>query len=165
MAGQGPPDTAAGDVYAELHERGKRWVMSQDLAEARRQVRELRALAAADGLRITARATHQHNRYEYTVWLVDADGRITATGDLVPPRGSRSTSPYVALGAAARAELRDAGIPIASYARWLSGGEPTWHGDTCGCPDDRCIGYHHGVKEECGCLPVQIARYHEEHRA
>lgn len=24
----------------------------------------------------------------------------------------------------------------------------------CGCPDDRCAGYHHGVDEPCGCTNV-----------
>lgn len=29
---------------------------------------------------------------------------------------------------------------------------PHWSGDECGCPDDRCIGYHHGSSDDCGCL-------------
>lgn len=55
------------------------------------------------------------------------------------------------LNAAAREQLRDAGVPLAAWARrhFLEG---TWHGDACGCPDDRCIGYHHDLDEECGCL-------------
>lgn len=29
----------------------------------------------------------------------------------------------------------------------------TWTGDTCGCPDDRCIGYHHDADvDECPCV-------------
>lgn len=27
-----------------------------------------------------------------------------------------------------------------------------WLGDSCGCPDDRCIGFHHGKSDDCGCL-------------
>lgn len=36
-----------------------------------------------------------------------------------------------------------------------------WRGDTCGCLDDRCMGYHHAAADECGCLDQLIARYHE----
>ena len=76
-----------------------------------------------------------------------------------------------ALNAAAKAELRDAGISQADWARtWfpcnaVAGdrrteiGRPVWLGDACGCPDDRCIGYHHGAGEDCGCLPVLLGRY------
>jgi len=31
-------------------------------------------------------------------------------------------------------------------------GNPTWAGDACGCPDDRCTGYHHDPDDECACL-------------
>ena len=27
-----------------------------------------------------------------------------------------------------------------------------WHGDRCGCPDDRCIGHHHENLYDCSCL-------------
>jgi hypothetical protein len=27
----------------------------------------------------------------------------------------------------------------------------------CGCPDDRCAGFHHGAGQECGCLRVLLA--------
>lgn len=40
-----------------------------------------------------------------------------------------------------------------------------WHGDTCGCRDDRCIGYHHDADEDCGCLPVLLAEYAESKEA
>lgn len=39
---------------------------------------------------------------------------------------------------------------------WTDG---VWRGDTCGCSDDRCIGYHHSANEECGCLDTQIQRW------
>jgi hypothetical protein len=44
----------------------------------------------------------------------------------------------------ARDHLRGAGISQAGWARrfFVDG---RWHGDVCGCPDDRCIGYHHGL--------------------
>jgi hypothetical protein len=57
---------------------------------------------------------------------------------------------------AARAALRDAGISQAAWARrhgWSSG---RWGGDACGCPDDRCIGYHHDRQDDCGCLRVLL---------
>lgn len=34
-----------------------------------------------------------------------------------------------------------------------------WRGDACGCPDDRCIGHHHGADEPCGCLRVLLDEY------
>ena len=54
--------------------------------------------------------------------------------------------------------LHRADVSQAAWARahWADG---RWHGDACGCPDDRCAGYHHGEAEECGCLPVLLADY------
>jgi len=52
----------------------------------------------------------------------------------------------------ARQVLRAVGLTLPEWAReqgWLDG---VWRGDHCGCSDDRCIGYHHDVGEECGCL-------------
>jgi hypothetical protein len=56
------------------------------------------------------------------------------------------------LNDAARSALRDAGITPAAYARSQGYADGRWHGDACGCPDDRCAGFHHGAHEECGCL-------------
>jgi len=76
-----------------------------------------------------------------------------------------------ALNAAAKAALRDAGISQAAWAReWFpcNGkpgdlsteiGRPVWLGDACGCPDDRCIGYHHDAGDDCGCLRVLLDKY------
>jgi hypothetical protein len=55
----------------------------------------------------------------------------------------------------AREQLQDAGITQAAWAREHFA-DGTWHGDRCGCPDDRCIGHHHDVDEDCGCLPALI---------
>ncbi len=60
-----------------------------------------------------------------------------------------------ALSKSARADIRDSGLTIAGYIRHHMGGD-SWHGDRCGCPDDRCIGYHHDGPYDCGCLPVCI---------
>jgi hypothetical protein len=61
------------------------------------------------------------------------------------------------LNDAARHTLRDAGINEAEWARThFTDGE--WHGDKCGCPDDRCIGYHHDDPNDCGCLPALLRR-------
>jgi hypothetical protein len=57
--------------------------------------------------------------------------------------------------------LRDAGITQAAWARRFFA-DGTWHGDDCGCSDDRCIGYHHDENDECGCLPAQISTYERE---
>lgn len=67
------------------------------------------------------------------------------------------TISYHRLSPLARSTIKDSGLTIAQYVReagrWADG---DWHGDTCGCTDDRCIGYHHDEHEECGCLPVLI---------
>jgi hypothetical protein len=61
------------------------------------------------------------------------------------------------LNAHARAVICEAGLTPGEYARrWdeFAGYEPSarWGGDVCGCPDDRCDGYHHERGAECGCL-------------
>lgn len=55
----------------------------------------------------------------------------------------------------AKTALRDAGVSQAAWARqhFLDG---KWHGDRCGCPDDRCIGYHHDDEDDCQCLPALL---------
>lgn len=61
-----------------------------------------------------------------------------------------------ALNGVARAALREAGISQVEWIReagWLDG---KWHGDACGCTDDRCIGYHHETEDDCDCLPAMI---------
>lgn len=64
-----------------------------------------------------------------------------------------------ALNEAAKTTLREARIPFATWARANYMADGRWCGDACGCPDDRCIGYHHFEDEECGCLPVLIEQY------
>ncbi len=59
------------------------------------------------------------------------------------------------LGTEALEMLRGAGITAIDWARAHGGGD-RWRGDACGCPDDRCIGYHHGEQDPCGCLPVLV---------
>lgn len=75
------------------------------------------------------------------------------------------------LNATAKAELRAAAVSQADWARhWFplnarpgdrstEIGRPIWLGDACGCPDDRCIGYHHDGEDDCGCLPVVLEGY------
>lgn len=49
-------------------------------------------------------------------------------------------------------------VTIAGYVRhWFP--EGVWRGDSCGCPDDRCVGFHHGQRDDCGCLPVTVGEY------
>lgn len=64
-----------------------------------------------------------------------------------------------ALNAAAKAALRDAGVTQAGWARAHGQSDGRWHGDACGCPDDRCAGYHHDADEDCGCLDVLLVEY------
>ncbi len=59
----------------------------------------------------------------------------------------------------AKAALRDAGVSQAAWARANYYDDGGWCGDACGCPDDRCIGFHHFEGEECGCLQVLLAQY------
>lgn len=61
-----------------------------------------------------------------------------------------------ALNETAKATLRAHGISQAEWARanFYSG---KWGGDACGCPDDRCIGYHHDGPDDCGCLTTLLS--------
>jgi hypothetical protein len=59
----------------------------------------------------------------------------------------------------AKAALRDAGVSQAAWARANYSTDGSFLGDACGCPDDRCIGYHHFDAEDCGCLPVLLEQY------
>jgi hypothetical protein len=64
-----------------------------------------------------------------------------------------------ALNAAAKAALKAARVSQAAWARanYMESGQ--WSGDACGCPDDRCIGFHHFGPDDCGCLDVLLTRY------
>ena len=64
-----------------------------------------------------------------------------------------------ALNAAAKAALRDAGVGQAEWARANYSADGSWSGDACGCPDDRCIGFHHFGPDDCGCLETLLAQY------
>ena len=60
--------------------------------------------------------------------------------------------------------LKDAGVTRREYVEhWFGPGGP-WGGDVCGCPDDRCIGYHHDDTDDCQCLPVCLAEVREANR-
>lgn len=59
----------------------------------------------------------------------------------------------------AKTTLKDAGVSQAAWARANYSADGIWRGDACGCPDDRCIGYHHFKDEKCGCLGVLLEQY------
>lgn len=59
----------------------------------------------------------------------------------------------------AKATLRDAGVSQAAWFRANLYDDGTWGGDACGCPDDRCIGFHHFGPSDCRCLPVLLEQY------
>ncbi|MFI5068206.1 MAG: hypothetical protein ACHP9Z_30080 [Streptosporangiales bacterium] len=61
-----------------------------------------------------------------------------------------------ALNATAKAALRAAGVSRGAWARYHFYSDGRWGGDACGCPDDRCIGYHHDGPDDCGCLPALL---------
>jgi hypothetical protein len=50
------------------------------------------------------------------------------------------------------------GVTIAGYVRYWSA-DGVWRGDACGCPDDRCIGFHHDEQAACGCVDVTLGEY------
>jgi hypothetical protein len=57
-------------------------------------------------------------------------------------------------------------VTIEGYARaQYMTSAATWCGDSCGCPDDRCIGFHHFTADDCGCLPVLLDEYVESLQA
>lgn len=61
------------------------------------------------------------------------------------------------LNSEARDTLRSAGVSQAAWIRHHFGDDvKTWPGDVCGCPDDRCVGYHHGAQDDCQCLLVLL---------
>lgn len=62
------------------------------------------------------------------------------------------------LNAQAKEALRWAGITQVAWAREHCGGDRRY-GDACGCPDDRCIGFHHVRATDCHCLPALIGEY------
>lgn len=59
----------------------------------------------------------------------------------------------------AKIELREAGVTQTQWAHANYSSDGRWHGDACGCPDDRCIGYHHDGPGDCGCLRTLLASY------
>lgn len=62
------------------------------------------------------------------------------------------------LNAEARDTLRSAGVSQAAWIRRHCGDVARiWLGDACGCPDDRCIGFHHDAQDDCGCLSALLA--------
>ena len=66
------------------------------------------------------------------------------------------------LGRPARQRIAEAGVSVAEYVAapgWLL---PGWHGSRCGCPDDRCLGYHHEADEPCPCLEGVLERLRSE---
>lgn len=56
------------------------------------------------------------------------------------------------------------GITETAWARYWGSGDPVWMGDACGCPDDRCIGYHHLEDDPCGCLRVLVRDYEDNEK-
>jgi hypothetical protein len=62
------------------------------------------------------------------------------------------------LNEAAKAALLAAGVSQAEWVR-ANSADGRWPGDACGCPDDRCTGFHHDEDEECGCLRTLLAEY------
>lgn len=64
----------------------------------------------------------------------------------------------------ARQIIRAHGYTPAQYAE-AHYPRGSWGGDTCGCSDDRCRGFHHEPDEECLCLSVQLDELDQWRRA
>lgn len=60
------------------------------------------------------------------------------------------------LGLRARHIIRAHGFTVGEYVAFV-GDAASWRGDSCGCPDDRCRGQHHGEDDACGCLEALLA--------
>lgn len=63
---------------------------------------------------------------------------------------------YNRLSPRARDVIRASGRTIASYVRAGGYFDGEWHGDYCGCRDNRCIGYHHDGGDYCHCLDAWL---------
>lgn len=63
------------------------------------------------------------------------------------------------LNETARELLREAGITVAEWAHAQYFTDGVWRGDVCGCPDDRCVGFHHHEDDDCGCLSAFLDEY------
>lgn len=59
------------------------------------------------------------------------------------------------LNAHALETLAAAGVSVPEWRR-RNDMDDTWTGDVCGCPDSRCIGFHHHGPDDCGCLPALL---------
>jgi hypothetical protein len=66
------------------------------------------------------------------------------------------------LSAEARQTLKWHGITPKQWAKIQGQPDGQWYGDACGCNDDRCIGYHHGELDACGCLPALLEWHFRE---
>ena len=63
---------------------------------------------------------------------------------------------HTGLNATALDTLRAAGVSVAEWRkRNYMGAE--WTGDACGCPDSRCIGFHHAGPDDCQCLTALLS--------
>jgi hypothetical protein len=60
------------------------------------------------------------------------------------------------LNETARETLREYGVTVAEWCRRNHMGD-RWFGDACGCPDDRCIGFHHVGSDDCQCLTALLS--------
>lgn len=59
----------------------------------------------------------------------------------------------------ALATLAQHNVVPSAYIAHYSGPDEIWSGDTCGCADDRCIGFHHEGADGCHCLEVWIEEF------
>lgn len=75
--------------------------------------------------------------------------------------GAEEAGPPALLPSVVQA-LGEAGLTEADYARHHYCEDGQWAGDRCGCPDDRCIGFHHFAEDDCGCFPVLLGQALDE---
>jgi hypothetical protein len=63
------------------------------------------------------------------------------------------------LGRPAVAQLATWGITRRQWIAEHGGTDGKWYGDRCGCPDDRCTGFHHAEDAFCGCVEALAKEY------
>jgi hypothetical protein len=90
---------------------------------------------------------------------VTAEGFTNGEASRIEEAGPPALSPSVV------AALGEAGLTVEQYAAAHFCGDGQWWGDRCGCPDDRCIGFHHFGEDDCGCFPVVLEMALDEQQA
>lgn len=91
-----------------------------------------------------------HTPPAYADFLLTASTGAKLLAQLIEWRDTRG-----GLNEHALETLAAAGVSVPEWRR-RNDMDETWTGDACGCPDDRCIGFHHDRPDDCRCLPALL---------